>query len=130
MGQDKAHRKNFVLANYVYKAKIEFGVERQFNTIDGQVLSRKRADHITTDLIQKALPEFVGLIAQDRSLSYRLGTPEERGIQSANHTLDIELKPATLLNSLNIRSVSKPPTPQKYPYIPAPRTMLVESILR
>lgn len=54
--------RNFVFADSRYRIKVELGVERQFASIDGDVISRSNINHITSHMIESSFAPFLGLV--------------------------------------------------------------------
>lgn len=131
LGYGRYRRKNFALADYSYRAEIEFGVRRQFNSIDGQILAKSTTKDITANRIRDMLPNFVGQIDQQRGNSYErhLSFGEkirsfEGGSQAANHLPYIDHYNRMILGP---QLKGKKPS-QKYPYHLPRRTYLVRDI--
>lgn len=118
-GRGLWNKKNFMLANYRYRAVIEFGTARQLHCIDGQVLAKSSVEHLSFDVIGSKLEDFVGIIQQKRCPFYRLELSKS------------DKSPETL-QDYYARIPQPDPKPikdaQKYPYIAPDRQLMVDSI--
>lgn len=54
-GPSLARHKKLVLAENIYRATVEFGIEHEFNIIDGQFLARVEIDNLTVDALRQSL---------------------------------------------------------------------------
>lgn len=126
LGYGRYKTKNFVLADYVYKADIEFGVQRQFNTVEGQILSSSSTSHITIQKIENQLSAFTGYVDQSRCQSYQNNPMIDADIGGPHSEPKsyIDLYNQMVIHTRRTRT--KPP--QKYPIQTPPRTYLVKSI--
>lgn len=75
-GNGNFKRRNFIHADYKYKIKIEFGVDREYFSIDGQVLNRLNVEHLTNESIEAVLPLVTGTIEQKFISAYTLEKPD------------------------------------------------------
>lgn len=131
LGRSRNRKRNFALADYSYRAEIEFGVGRQFNTIEGQVLAKSPTNDITANRIRDMLPNFIGQIEQYRCKSYRNNLPFDEDIRKfqeepkvdGQHTYIDHYNQIVLAPQLESEKES-----QKYPHQLPSRTYLVRDI--
>lgn len=63
-GPDILKARNFVLSEYKYRVKIELGVVREFNCIEGKITGTQNAQHVTPDLIYECSKSLIGCSEQ------------------------------------------------------------------
>lgn len=66
LGDGNYNKRNFVFAEQKYRALIEFGIQRQFDCRDGEIISLSSFDHIDLELLNSQLSHFIGELEQDR----------------------------------------------------------------
>lgn len=121
IGLPSSVKRNYAFSNYVYRATIELGVERQYHCVDGQVTGRSSIEHLDRQMVEKGLEEFLGTTEQQRSGAILL---------QANNSTE---EPASIYDIYDRISfvnkyydLNKPG--QKYPYVLPKRDVVVDSI--
>lgn len=111
--QSNSRRRNFIHADYRYRAKIEFGVDRVHNCIDGEVIERSNVRHLNEELINEALTLFQGDIEQNFNSSYKYSLKLDVSGQESRSTVQM------MYSLMEIPTVHKKTEnrEQKYPYV-------------
>lgn len=109
--QSNYRRRNFIHADYRYRATVEFGVDRVYNCIDGEVLERSSVKHLNVDLINEALSHFQGNMEQKFSSSYKYMTEIDAAVKGNQSAADM------IYNRIEAPTMYvRPQREQKYPY--------------
>lgn len=117
LGANTVDRRNFSFAEYHYKFTVEFGVQREFHSVDGQIVARRSVDHLSADEIRLALKDFVGIIEQPRSSFYFVEeniNHEPKSLHDYYHLMDFRGN-----------QEEKPVKVQKYPWAAPNRVVTV-----
>lgn len=118
LGYGNYRKRNFVHADCKYRAVIEFGVKREHNCSDGQIVGRSGIDHLDHFTIESEAQAFVGISEQDRDryIHNSIIQPDDQ-MQNIYNLIEIEPR------------IEKPDKqPQKYPLAPQPRIVECQAV--
>lgn len=127
LGRGESRRRNFIYADYKYKLTIEFGVERKYSTIDGDVMSYKNANHLNSELIERSTLSFIGETNQLKPQSYRRYEPNHNAA-SLDNGLPVERLYQQMV-AFDKWPKQKEEKKQRYPLAPQPKTVMCNDII-
>lgn len=121
VGRSSQRKRNFVLTDYRYKMKVEFGVDRIYNSIDGDILSHVSIDHISEDLIRSKAREFMEM---EEQLRHRVYSRENQDVYNTSSQIDDVYKKMIPPDSTKPHVLRE----QKYPLTRQPKKVKCKEI--
>lgn len=92
-----------------YVASFRFGLESNTDDIEGEVIERCDATHLTADAVTQALPQFVGTIQQVPPAFSAIKIDGQRAYKAARSGKDVELEArSTLVHRIDLLAANPP----------------------
>lgn len=64
IGSCNLRKRNFTFSDYRYRVTVEFGVQRVFDSVEGEVISSENVDHLDEHRVRSTLASYIGLTLQ------------------------------------------------------------------